>query len=537
MVELVRRRGRGAVAMGLAGWLSVLMAAGQVVPLTDGPGNDTEAVWSPDGSRVAFQSDRRGMPGLYVLDVATRRVTPLVEGPGLAQFPAWSPDGKSIVYSYAHFTKTAWEGQPDGYNLFLVPASGGTPRRLTAGLHHDSCPQFSRDGRCVWFSSDRGVGKGENAVSLFSVPLEGGAPTLLLRQTGRDRAVVQPSFSPDGRWVALGRLGGFRDNWHVCLTRADRLDNGYLLTDAQGAFYAPRWSPTGTLLACTGFQPGDAGWNVYLLDARTSARQRIDCGAGNSRSPAWSPDGRQLVFENNRSGQYKLYRISVPGFAPPASPPDATAATGVVLHYSFAERPGKTVADQSPAGNAGQVLGQPEWRAGAVRMGVPGSSIATAAAKGFDFGTGAFAVCATVKLATECDGLAMIATGEYPGNPLGWQLYVGKGGFVYFNSRTVTLTYCGARSEAPLVLGRPVSLMGVRDATGAVQLYVDGVLQRHIGAAADYDYPQPKQVRIGTDRTGKAAFPGWIYAVRVLARLPTADELRGDALARWWAAD
>jgi hypothetical protein len=539
MDESMRRLHGNSLAALFAAWLMLFgavdwVAAAPPMLLTEGPGNDTEAVWSPDGRRVAFQSDRRGKPGLYVLEVATRRVTPLVEGPGYAQFPAWSPDGESIVYGYARFTKTAFEGVENGYNLFLVPAGGGTPRPLTAGPYHDSCPVFCRDGKQVWFSSDREAPKGNNVASLFRVPVDGGKPTLVLRQEGHDRAIVQTTFSPDGRWVAFGRLNGFRDNWHVRLTRADRLDEGYPLTDAQGSFYAPRWSPKANLLACTGFQVGDAGWNVYLLDPRSGRRLRVDCGPGNSRSPAWSPNGRQLVFENNRSGKYKLYRIDAPQLPPPQKPASAAPAGAVVLHYSFAERPGPTVADRSPAGNAGQMHGKPVWEAGAVRLDAAGTSIAIPAAKGFDFGVGPFTVRAIVRLAQECR-FAMIAMGEYPGNTLGWQLYLADDHRVYFNSRTSALGYCGARSDEPLSLGRPVTLVGLRDAAGNVRLYVDGALQRMTSAGADCAYGVPKQVRIGTRLDGTAAFPGWIYDVRVLARAPTADELCGDSLARWWA--
>lgn len=87
--------------VGLAGLMGVVGPAlgARLVQLTAGPGNDTEAAWSPDGQRIVFQSDRNGTLDLYVLDLATKALTPLVVGPGQAAFPAWSPDGKWIVYS------------------------------------------------------------------------------------------------------------------------------------------------------------------------------------------------------------------------------------------------------------------------------------------------------------------------------------------------------------------------------------------------------------------------------------------------------
>jgi Tol biopolymer transport system component len=59
---------------------SASLVAGAVQPLTSGPGNDTEAAWSPDGRKIAFQSDRAGTAGLYVLDLRTSHVTCLEIG-------------------------------------------------------------------------------------------------------------------------------------------------------------------------------------------------------------------------------------------------------------------------------------------------------------------------------------------------------------------------------------------------------------------------------------------------------------------------
>lgn len=511
------------------------LAATEPIPLTHGPGNDTEAAWSPDGAKIAFQSDRKGTMGLYVLDLAADRVDPLREGPGQASFPAWSPDGKSVAYCYAHFTRTALEGLDNGYNVFLVPAGGGKPRQLTRGPYHDSCPAFSADGKTIWFSSDRGATKGSNATSLYRVSVEGGEPALVLRQEGNDQAIVQPTFSAAGRWVAFGRINGFRDNWRLRLARADRIDAGYPLGDSQSSFYGPRFSPAGPVLACTGFQLGDPGWCVYLWDARSGRRQRVDCGAGSSRSPAWSPDGHELVFENNRSGQYRLYRIEAPSLGPAMSrSAGPTSSEGLVLQFSFGERVGAAIVDQSPAKNIGRVIGAPVWDGGAVRLDNPAASITIQEPKGFDFGARPFAVRAAVKASAECR-FGMIAIGQYPGNPLGWQLYVTDNRRVFFNSRSADLTYRGAYSDEPLPVGRPVTLTGVRDAAGQVRLYVDGLLQRSTCPGADYAYGRPMQVRVGAKHDGSAPFPGAIYEVTVFRRVPTPEEARGDGLERFWA--
>lgn len=522
------------VCMAALAGLADRASSAEVQQLTTGPGNDTEAAWSPDGGRIAFQTDRNGTLDLYLLDLATRELKPLVEGPGHAAFPAWSPDGKWIVYSYAHFTKTAFEGQEDGHNLFLVPAEGGAPRRLTHGRCHDYAPVFLPDGKTIWFSSDRGGKETSNAVSLYAVSVDGGEPTLVLHREGADRAAVQATLSPDGRSFACGTIAGFRDNWQIRLGSAERPEDGINLTDARQCFYGPRWSPADGTLACTGFEVGDAGWGAWLMDARTGRRMRLEVGPGHSRSPAWSPDGRRIVLENNRTGTYKLYSLEAP--AMPAAAPAVTTATDQheVLRYSFSERLGGTVADISPRGNTGKVLGSPEWRDGAVRFTLPGAAVTIPDAKGFDFGAGPFTVRAVVEVPEDCK-FAMIAMGEYPDNRLGWQLYVGDDRRALFNSRTSDLVYRGARSDEPLPAGRPVTLIGMRDAAGTVSLFVDGTLQQATAADALYAYGPPVQVRIGTQFNGTAPFPGWIHDVAIHAREFTLEEVRVDSLQKFWS--
>ena len=526
------------------GWLLCLAAAAGAAPeqLTVGPGNDTEAAWSPDGSQIVFQSDRSGTLDLYLLDVATRRVKPIVDGPGHACFPAWSPDGRSIVYSYAHFTKTALEakmaGGQNGYSLFVVLAAGGEPRRLTSGRHRDYCAAFSRDGKTIYFSSSRGSAASIPSASVFAMPATGGEPKALVKCVGRDQAAVQASPSHDGRAMAYGHVAGYRGQWAIRLAKVATPDDSVVITSPETPFYGPRWHPTLPLIACTGFQHDDEGWQVYLIDPKTGMMQQVTRGPGNSRSPAWSSDGKWLAFENNCTGTYKLCRVPAPEFAPePAQTANAPLRpeAELVLHYDFAQRPGEVLKDLSPRGNDGQVVGDVQWRSGAVSFTNKGAYITIPKAKDFDFGAGPFSVEATVEASARGEDLGFICMGEYPRNRLGWQLFVGKELGVRFNSRNTELLYRGTHSSTPLPLGRAVTLLGIRDANGLVKLYVDGVRQPYVPDSAFYSYDAPKQVRIGTQYDGTRPFQGWIYEIKVYRGEASAEGSRRQALDRFWS--
>jgi len=502
--------------------------------LTEGPGNDTEAAWSPDGRQVVFQSDRNGDLDLYVMDLASRQVRPLVTGPGHACFPAWSPDGQWIVYAFAHFTKTAVQGIEDGYNLFVVPAAGGEPRRLTRGPFRDYTPTFSRDGRSIYFSSTRGAE--QSSVGLYRVPFEGGEPERVLHHDGPDVALVQPDLSPDGRLIAVGHIAGFRGNWSVRLLRTATPDAEFALTGPDAPLYSPRWSPDGRLIACTGYRVGDPGWGIYLVELRTGSAVRLDTGPGNSRSPAWSPDGKTLLFENNRTGSYKLYRMEVPRVSFPPVKAEAIRTDPPVFQLALKESTGTEVKDASALGNHGRVLGTVGREEGALVFTGQGS-ITVPQPKGFDFGTGTFAVRVVLTVEKHTDALRIVAVGDYPTHHLGWQIYLGPDNRAWFNARDPGGLFVGAASDRPVPVGRKVTLVGIRHASGRVELHLDGRVQASAGAGAVMSYPVPTQVRIGSQYDGASPFAGRLHEMAVYRRpltgreggAPTLAEFLGEA--------
>ena len=199
--------------------------------LTDHPGLDYDAALSPDGRWVVFTSERRGNPDLYALEVE-RGGEPrlLIDSPAMEDQVAFSPDGLSIA-----FVGTT-SGNADVYVLPFTPETTQALAAATNVTNHpggDFRPDFSPDGLAVAFSTDRDTPAaghpifgftrqregdvyvmdrdGANARRLTSTPDWDGSPEwsadgrTIYFYSARPREIVGPPTSP-----ILGQEGGFR---------------------------------------------------------------------------------------------------------------------------------------------------------------------------------------------------------------------------------------------------------------------------------------------------------------------------------------
>jgi TolB protein len=472
---------------------------GRVRQVTSGPGDDTEAAWSPDGKRIAFQTDRNGDLDLAAVDVSSGKVTSIVEGDGNACYPAWTPDS-ALVYAFGHHPGTAVQAataQADwGYGLRLWRA--GETRVLTQGYWRDYTPSVTPDGGAAVYASTRGeTGDG---VALWRVALTADAPgERLVRLEDGQGGMVQPSLSPDGRFLLWAQLDNFRQNWRLCAAFATNLQACVFLTPREMGAYAPRWSPDGRLIAFTGFREGEAGWGIYVTEPRSGAMSRLDTGEGVSRSPAWSPDGQELVFENNRTGSYKLYRTRVTCRGQSAVPGPA------------AEDEYRVEARLERRDGAAELVGADGARVAGVAAGGQ-DAVSFARPAGLDFGTNAFFARITLTVDGPQAGSRIAAVGHYAEHAMGWQVFVSEDQRVWFHARNPQGVFIGAVSDAPVAFGQPVDVLGVRYAGGEVRLYLDGEPQKQRGAGAVMAYGTALKVCLGQQWNGGMGLNGRVLS-------------------------
>ena len=236
--------------------------------------------WSPDGTQIAFSSERAGKWDLWVVSSEGGSPKRLTDDSEIDYQAAWSPDGKWIAYG---------SGTAAHFDLKAVPAGGGEPRRIESGTTWVLRPTWSADGRSLVYSGDR-----EGLVSVWRLPVSGGEasgpPERVTVGAGMD---VAPAIDRGGR-IAFATVGGAPDIWEWSLS------SGALrqLTSETGMESNARLSPDGsTLLFATNRGGTRAFWSFGLKDRVAT---RVTTGKDESFGFArWSPDGRQIIFERN----------------------------------------------------------------------------------------------------------------------------------------------------------------------------------------------------------------------------------------------
>jgi Tol biopolymer transport system component len=259
-------------------------------PFCDSTRLDWPGHFSKDGARFSFTSDRNGPQQVFTttLQGADPRV---LTGAAIvsAGFASWSPDGESLVFDAVASDNT------DG--LSVVRADGGALRRLSGTGTRDSEPEWSRDGRWIYYTSEA-TGRPE----IWKIPSGGGSPIQMTTEGGSE-----PHESPDGRSVYF--IEPIANTYAT--TRLKRVStDGHGVQTVLDGIWPGAWDVTNTAIVfLTGrraLSPGSLPSELYAysLADRTVSRlgelafQATPRGYSPPRVLSVSPDGRWAVVSH-----------------------------------------------------------------------------------------------------------------------------------------------------------------------------------------------------------------------------------------------
>jgi len=249
-------------------------------------------------TQIYFVSTRSGHKEIWAMDYDGSNQHQLTHLGALAISPRVSPDGSRIAFSA--LTKGGWEIMM--YSLELnravsFPHFGGT----------NLSPAWSGDGQKLAFSSSR---SGEPEIYVSDV--SGGGLSRLTTDKGPD---VSPAWNrkTNGQIAFVSGRTGLPQ---IYTMGADGT-NQTRMTE-QGYAVSPNWSPNGQFLAFAWvrkYGPGEPGASdIYLMDSANSKQWvQLTHDGGRNDFPSWSPDGRHIVFQSNRSGSLQIWSMLADG--------------------------------------------------------------------------------------------------------------------------------------------------------------------------------------------------------------------------------
>ncbi|MBU0719071.1 MAG: DPP IV N-terminal domain-containing protein [Planctomycetes bacterium] len=254
-----------------------------VTQLTSDPASDVQPVFSPDGTRIAFASDRGGSWDIWVMEVDGGPPVRITEGPADEVHPTWSPDGSKLAYCSLPAQSGQWE-------LWVTDvAMNSTKRFIGFGLF----PEWSPQGDTILFQRARE--RDSRMFSIWTITLVDGEPRYPTEvASSPDEALTTPTWSPNAQQIAYTSIGGgptddrgrpsTDEKFDVWIMASDGRER-VRLTDGHTANYAPVFSTSGRLFFTTKRSGHDNIWSVLPA------------------SYAWGAAGNSSLTSNPRSGQ------------------------------------------------------------------------------------------------------------------------------------------------------------------------------------------------------------------------------------------
>jgi Tol biopolymer transport system component len=269
--------------------------------LTNNTANDTRPIWSPDGKKILFVSDRdSNINALYAMNADGTEQARLSTGDeGIDLFDI-SPDGQKIAFMVYDFISVDLTSGTAAQTIYVMNADGSAQTRLVSGQTYLASPAFawSPDGQAITYISIN-----DEEVGISVINPDGSNETCL---TNLNDLIFE--WSPDGRRIAFT---SHRDkNSEIYLMNADGSAQTRL-TNSPEADDTPAWSPDGKKIAFISARDGQR--EVYVMNANGSNQKRLTNVSTEKYQPLWSPDGRNIVFSTKQNNTIQIYIMNANG--------------------------------------------------------------------------------------------------------------------------------------------------------------------------------------------------------------------------------
>jgi TolB protein len=282
---------------------------------------NTYPAWSPDGTKIVFESTRDGPDAdIFVMSADGTGVVQLTDNAVPESTPSFTPDGKFIVYVSEE------AGNPD---VFIMRSDGSEKRNLTQHPGADGHPRMTPDGRRILFNSNRtsdpasfarGTMERDQNHEIFSMTLDGGD---LQQITDLPDWDTYPVPSPDGTqllWRRVTATGGKSESGRNSEVFWMNLETGEQRNVTANQAYDgwPAWSPDGKRIAFASNRANEAfeAFDIYVAAPDGSNVTRVTFGdgiegLGSWTKPVFSADGKRILCTRTVGSSVDIFVVTL----------------------------------------------------------------------------------------------------------------------------------------------------------------------------------------------------------------------------------
>ncbi|HEX7060666.1 MAG TPA: Tol-Pal system beta propeller repeat protein TolB [Woeseiaceae bacterium] len=236
--------------------------------IVESPDPIMSPAWTPDGRQIAYVSFEGNESSIFVQTLRTGNRILVSDEPGINGAPSFSPDGRKIVMTLG--------GVDGNLDIWVMDLTSREKTRLTTSRAIDTEGSWTPDGRTIYFTSDRGGGP-----QIYRIPATGGTPE---RVTFEGSYNARPRLSPDGSKLAMVHLD--RGNYRIAVMSLKE-DSGVLVLSTGRQDESPSFAPNSDTLIYATRESRHGVLETVTADGLV--RQRLSSGEGDVREPVWSP--------------------------------------------------------------------------------------------------------------------------------------------------------------------------------------------------------------------------------------------------------
>ena len=256
--------------------------------LTEPGGGDNRATYMPDGRTLLFASKRSGMSQIWQINA---------DGTGPQQFHASAANDYGRVAMNSDGSRICFSSDRDGQNaVYVLDVATGRTALISDPAFWSFGPSWSTHDVIAYFSK-----KGGNELNVWTVRPDGSDSRQATNQPGQSR---QPWWSPDGDTLAISADRG-TGAFEIFFLNSD--SSGARAITVDGNCAQPFWRPDGKMIAISA-KIREPRYRIYVVATDGSVLRPVrQPETGDNVHPAWSPDGRHIVFTARKDSKSSLY--------------------------------------------------------------------------------------------------------------------------------------------------------------------------------------------------------------------------------------